>query len=275
MINYKVGLIGCGKMGKIFIKEIKKHKNFKIIRILNQRLIKKNPKIVKDFFKSKKINLIVIASPVSTHFKYLEFAYKNNKNVIVEKPLVENINQLKKLVKVNRNYNKKIMIHHNDVLNFQKFKILDNSNMVHKVEMIYGKKEKKNAYSKPFFDWLPHPLSMIINHFGVPIKFKVVKYLKVLKTNLVSEDLQLEFILNRLKIFVKFSNKINKPTKKIIIYSDKNKIIYDGYIKKHLRSVKLLLNKFNEEKKINDVNLNINTYQLLFSIDKKIKKIIT
>ena len=165
------------------------------------------------------------------------------------------------------------MIHHNDVLNLQKSKIFDNQNPITKVNMIYGKGEKKNTYQKPFFDWLPHPLSVIINFFGMPIKFKVIKYLKELNTNFISEYLQLAFTFTNFKIFVKFSNKTKKPNKKIIFYYDKNKIIYDGYGKKNLRSVKLLLDRFCKEKKINDIKLNLNVYKLLFLIDKKIKKI--
>ena len=52
---------------------------------------------------------------------------KNKKNIIVEKPLVKNFNELKKLSKLNRNFKQKIMIHHNDILNFEKFKIFKKS----------------------------------------------------------------------------------------------------------------------------------------------------
>ena len=72
MKTFNVGLIGYGKMGKIYAKEIKKKKEFKIVDILEHKNILKNPNVIKKFFKSKKINLFIISSPISTHFKYLK-----------------------------------------------------------------------------------------------------------------------------------------------------------------------------------------------------------
>ena len=92
---YNVGLIGYGKMGKIYINEINKNNNFKIIEILRHKNFKKETNIIKNFFNSKKINLFIITSPIRTHFKYLKYAYKAKKNIIVEKPVVENLSQLK------------------------------------------------------------------------------------------------------------------------------------------------------------------------------------
>lgn len=123
---FNVGIIGYGKMGRIYAKEIKKQKKFKLIDILKHQNLLKNPKIIEKFFKSKKINLFIISSPIDTHFEYLKYAYKSNKNIIIEKPLVENENQLRELIKLNKNYKKKVMIHHNDVINFEKINFMNN-----------------------------------------------------------------------------------------------------------------------------------------------------
>ena len=48
------------------------------------------------------------------------------KNIIIEKPLVENNSQLKKLKLLNKDYKKKVMIHHNDLLNFENMNFIDN-----------------------------------------------------------------------------------------------------------------------------------------------------
>ena len=95
--KYNVGLIGRGKMGKIFKKEIQNSKKFNLIKIISNRDIIKKSQIIKNFFESKKLNLIIITSPVNSHFKYLNYAIRNKKNIITEKPLVENFNQLQKL----------------------------------------------------------------------------------------------------------------------------------------------------------------------------------
>ena len=121
---FYVGIIGYGKMGKIYADEIKKNRGYKIIDIFNYNKLRNKPHLVKKFFYSKKTNLLIISSPINTHFKYLKYAYKSKKNIIVEKPLVENSYQLKKLLQLNKNFKKKIMIHHNDVLNLEKLKFL-------------------------------------------------------------------------------------------------------------------------------------------------------
>jgi hypothetical protein len=272
MKTFNVGLIGYGKMGKIYAKEIKKKKEFKIVDILEHKNILKNPKVIKKFFKSKKINLFIISSPISTHFKYLQHAYKEKKDIIIEKPLVENNNQLKKLKLLNKDYKKKVMIHHNDLLNFENMNFIDNLSDCKKIEMFYGKKELVNSYEEPFFDWLPHPLSIIINLIGVPIKFKILKYTKKVTNNLVLEELKLIFNFSNFQIFLNFSNDLKSPSKKIILHKNNKNKIYDGYAKKNQKTIKLLLNKFYKVNKINDINTNLKVYELLFKIKKQLQK---
>ena len=50
MKTFNVGLIGYGKMGKIYAKEIKKKKEFKIVDILEHKNILKNPNVINKFF---------------------------------------------------------------------------------------------------------------------------------------------------------------------------------------------------------------------------------
>ena len=272
MKTFNVGLIGYGKMGKIYAKEIKKKKEFKIVDILEHKNILKNPDVIKKFFKSKKINLFIISSPISTHFKYLQHAYKEKKDIIIEKPLVENNNQLKKLKLLNKDYKKKVMIHHNDLLNFENMNFIDNLSDCKKIEMLYGKRELVNSYKKPFFDWLPHPLSIIINFIGEPKKFKILKYTKKVTNNLVLEELKLIFNFSNFQIFLNFSNDLKSPSKKIILYKNNKNMIYDGYAKKNQKTIKLLLDKFYKVNKINDINANLRVYELLFKIKKQLQK---
>ena len=275
MKTFNVGLVGYGKMGKIFAKEIKKKSQFKLIDILTKKKIKNGSRKINDFFNSKNINLFIITSPIETHLKYLKLAYKANKNIIIEKPIVKDLNQLKQLSKINKNYKKKIAIHHNDVLNFEKFKVMNKFfkfKNINKIKMIYGKNEKVNSYKKPFIDWLPHPLALIINFFGLPKKFHIIKYSKKIKKGLISEKLELAFDLNYLRIFVEFSNNLNVPTKKVIIYNKRKKEIYNGYDKINQKTVKLLLEKFYRKNKINDISSNLKVYELLFKIEDHLSK---
>lgn len=268
---FNVGLIGHGKMGKIYAKEIKKTKGYKIINILDHKNITRNPDTIGNFFNSAKINLYIISSPINNHFKYLKQAFKSKKNIIIEKPLVENTYQFNKLIELNKDYKKKIMIHHNDVLNFEKINFMEDlkdHRKIKKIEMVYGKKELTNSYKMPFFDWLPHPLSVIVNFFGEPNHFKILKYSKKIRKKLILEKLKLIFEFDNFPIFLNFSNNLQIPTKKIIIYKNSKKKIYDGYSKKNQRTIKLLLEKFYKTNKINDINKNKKVYELLFKIKK-------
>lgn len=270
---YNIGLIGRGKMSKAFQKEIRKTNKYNIIKIVSKRDIINSKQQIKKIFETDKYDLIIITSPVSSHFKYLSLAIKYKKNIIVEKPLVENLNELKKIYSLTRNFKKKIMIHHNDVLNFEKFKILGNNyKKLKKIEMIYGTKETINSYKKPFFDWLPHPLALIVKYFGYPKKFNILKFSRKKYLNKILEDLKIEFVFQNLKIFIIFSNFLKKKTKKIFVFKNTKKEIYDGYKKKNQRTIKILLEKFYNINKINEISLFYKTYELLFKIDDKIKK---
>ena len=270
---YNIGLIGRGKMGKAFQGEIEKSNKFNLVKIFSKRDIRKKKQNIRKFFRSNIFDLIIITSPVDSHYQYLNYAMKNKKHIIVEKPLVENFNELKKLSKLNRNFKQKIMIHHNDILNFEKFKIFKKSYKdSKKIEMVYGKKDIKNSTKKPYFDWLPHPLALIVKYFGFPKKFKILNYSKIKKKSGFFEELKIEFSFKRLKIYLMFSNFLKNKTKKIFIFKNVKKEIYDGYKKKNQRSIKLLLEKFYKKNKINEISLFFKTYDLLFRIKKDIER---
>ena len=270
---YNIGLIGRGKMGKAFQGEIEKSNKFNLVKIFSKRDIRKKKQNIRKFFRSNIFDLIIITSPVDSHYQYLNYAMKNKKHIIVEKPLVENFNELKKLSKLNRNFKQKIMIHHNDILNFEKFKIFKKSYKdSKKIEMVYGKKDIKNSTKKPYFDWLPHPLALIVKYFGFPKKFKILNYSKTKKESRLFEELKIEFSFKRLQIYLIFSNFLKNKTKKIFIFKNVKKEIYDGYKKKNRRSIKLLLEKFYKKNKINEISLFFKSYDLLFRIKKDIER---
>ena len=270
---YNIGLIGRGKMGKAFQGEIEKSNKFNLVKIFSKRDIRKKKQNIRKFFRSNIFDLIIITSPVDSHYQYLNYAMKNKKHIIVEKPLVENFNELKKLSKLNRNFKQKIMIHHNDILNFEKYKIFKKSyKNSKKIEMIYGKKDIKNSTKKPYFDWLPHPLALIVKYFGFPKKFKILNYSKTKKESGLFEELKIEFSFKRLQIYLMFSNFLKNKTKKIFIFKNIKKEIYDGYKKKNQRSIKLLLEKFHKKNKINEISLFFKSYDLLFRIKKDIER---
>ena len=257
-------LIGHGNIGRKFAYEIRKNKQLNLKNIITSSS--------KNLIKFKNIDLIVICSPIDTHYNYLLRAMRSDKDIIIEKPIVKNLRELKKLIKVNKSYGRKILIHHNDVINLETKKSFINKKNSNIIKMIYGKKGKKQKETLPHLDWLPHPLSVIIYFCGKPYKFKILEYKRNISNSFLKEDLKIEFNCKNNLVYLNFSNDINKPTKKIfLLKKNKMKKIYDGYDKINQRSIKHLLNKYIKSKRINDINSNIETYKLLFKISSKLK----
>jgi len=122
-------------------------KNKKKIQILK----KKYPnKIItskeEDIFLDKEINLVSLASYDDHHYDQILKCFRYHKNVIVEKPMCLNLNQLKNIYKLTKT--KKIKITSNLVLRvnslFNDFKKKINNNRIYYIEgdYIWGRKNK-------------------------------------------------------------------------------------------------------------------------------------
>lgn len=102
----KVSVIGLGQMGinhLINLTKIKKINSIKIYDIIRK-------KELEEKFKTKFANninevldgsdAIIIASPTSTHLKYFLKCSKKIKNIFIEKPLVTNVSDFKKIFNI-------------------------------------------------------------------------------------------------------------------------------------------------------------------------------
>ena len=151
------GIIGMG-IGQKHLDAIDKYKGsiVKMICELDKKKIrflkKKYPdKIItnneNNIFLDKSINLVSIASFDNYHYKQILKGIKNDKQLIVEKPLCLNIAQLKKIKNLLKN-KPKINITSNLVLRvnslFQEFKKKINNKKIYYIEgdYIWGRKKK-------------------------------------------------------------------------------------------------------------------------------------
>tara|TARA_B100000963_G_C22635283_1_gene677272 strand:+ start:583 stop:1566 length:984 start_codon:yes stop_codon:yes gene_type:complete len=114
-INNPIIIVGCGRWGKVILKEIST--NFKKIKriyvytnYINQlkkfaeRNKIKNLEIFKDFRKLKtlKISHGIVVKKNNLHFKFAKKLIKHNCNVLVEKPFTRTINQAKTLERLSQ-----------------------------------------------------------------------------------------------------------------------------------------------------------------------------
>ncbi len=300
MIN--IGLIGFGKYGKKYFKNIIDNKELRIIKILRKK--KDKSKIFtnnkKKFFNIKNIDLYIIASPVNTHSYYLDIIMKRNKHVIVEKPLVKSYEEFLRFKKNLKKFKKIILINHTD-LNSKAYlrlkKKIKKIGKIISVKLIYGKKDPyflksiKNSNDLPFFEWLPHPLSVITDLFK-NMKFDLtIKEKKLKKNKYIFQNLEVIFFNKKFDLKVKFSNDYKHKKRNLDIIGSKGSLYYKGYNNNKVRLVtkyksrnlivkddnpinnllKKFINKYYKKSKIDDRKIINQTTGQLFYISNKIE----
>jgi predicted dehydrogenase len=115
----KVAVIGFGKWGPNLARNFQNSRHFEIKHIVEKS--KKNTLKAKliyplaNFYKNyrllnnKEIDLVIIATPTSSHFKIASYFLKKN-NVLVEKPLSTSLNEVNKLEKIGKKFNKLLFV---------------------------------------------------------------------------------------------------------------------------------------------------------------------
>tara|TARA_B100002003_G_C14082259_1_gene520617 strand:- start:61 stop:1002 length:942 start_codon:yes stop_codon:yes gene_type:complete len=117
----KIALIGYGYWGTKLARNFQNLESFNLVAIADKEpknllLAKKNYPLTKIFKNYKKaiknntIDLVIISSPTSTHYKISKFALENSKHVLVEKPLSLSLKEVKKLNKIANNKKKLIFV---------------------------------------------------------------------------------------------------------------------------------------------------------------------
>jgi len=118
----KVGLCAFGMSGKVFHAPfLKEHPGFFISAIVERT--KEESKIkfpksfiytsVEDMLQHADIELVVVNTPVQTHFEYVKKALEAGKNVIVEKPFTVTISEAETLVNLAKEKNLFLSVYQN------------------------------------------------------------------------------------------------------------------------------------------------------------------
>ena len=149
-----IGIIGYGRMGIIRHKEIKKNKYGNVISIYDPKSRHNNifTKNYDDIIKNDNIDIVFICTPNYLNAELSMKALKNNKHVFCEKPPSLNANELKKIITLEKKFNKKIMYgfnhRHYDSIKLMKEKI--NSKEFGKILWLrgrYGKSVDSNFFN--------------------------------------------------------------------------------------------------------------------------------
>ena len=119
-MNYNVGIIGCGLIGNKRAKALEKFSNSKLVKVCDNDLARAKElsnkygcEFTKDWrtlIRDKNINLVIVSTFNNLLAEISINALKNNKHVLVEKPAARNPHELKKIIEVYENLNKKYKI---------------------------------------------------------------------------------------------------------------------------------------------------------------------
>ena len=104
----KISIVGLGQMGVNHLNNLLNIKNINLISIYDKIKRKDlenkyNSKFSDDIKKViNNTDAIIIATPTTTHFKYFLECSKKIKNIFIEKPLVTDIKQFKKILQITK-----------------------------------------------------------------------------------------------------------------------------------------------------------------------------
>ena len=116
----KVGVVGCGHLGKIHTKLLSQSENYKLIGIYdkdNEESIRVSDEFKCTSFESfdsllDSVDVIDIVAPTPFHFNYAKQAINKNKHVFIEKPVCTTSKESEELIKLGDLKNVKIQVGH-------------------------------------------------------------------------------------------------------------------------------------------------------------------
>ena len=281
---YNVCLIGHGYWGEKLARNFNNSEFFTLVSIVdikkqNLNLVKKKYPSIDlnknyiDAIKNSLLDLVIIATPTSTHFKIAQFALENDKHILVEKPLSLSLREVKKLNKIAKRKKRHIFVDYpflfSGTINFIK-KIIDKKEYGNILEIeSYREQAPVRRDSNVIWDLCTHDIS-ILNFLikKLPYKIKTIKKKNLKKFPVDQAYVNLKY-KNNLNVFIKNSWLSPKKIRLIIIkferavlYCDENESIY---------KIKIYKNK--SKKDLNNFDLKIPKIDLTEPLFKLVKYI--
>ena len=281
---YNACLIGHGYWGEKLARNFSNSEFFNLVSIVDTKkqnlnsAKKKYPSIdlnenYIDAIKNSLLDLVIIATPTSTHFKIAQFALENDKHILVEKPLSLSLLEVKKLNKIAKRKKRHIFVDYpflfSGTINFIK-KIIDKKEYGNILQIeSYREQAPVRRDANVIWDLCTHDIS-ILNFLieKLPYKIKTIKKKNLKKFPVDQAYVNLKY-KNNLNVFIKNSwlspiqiRLIVIKFEKAVLYCDENESIY---------KIKIYKNK--SKKDLNNFDLKIPKIDLtepLFKLAKYI-----
>ncbi|AZB00115.1 oxidoreductase [Chryseobacterium joostei] len=191
----KAGLCAFGMSGKVFHAPfLKEHPGFFISAVVERSKEESKEKYpeatiyhsVEEMLKNADIELVIVNTPVQTHYEYAKKALEAGKNIIVEKPFTVNVAEAEELVKLAEEKSLFLSVYQNrrfdrDFLQVQKILTEGKLGNIKEAEIRFdrfrttssGKQHKENPDqigSGSLHDLGAHLVDQAVQYFGYPEK---------------------------------------------------------------------------------------------------------
>jgi predicted dehydrogenase len=172
----KAGVIGCGYWGPNIIRNLDALPEVELIYVadLNTEQLAKQ-KVLYPYIKTTTnyldiimdpaIDIVLIVTPVNTHYRFAKEALTNGKHVFVEKPLTDSVQTSEELCKLADSRNLTLMVGHTFVYTgaVRKMKEIIDSGEIGTIRYISSQRLNLGLYQKDInvlWDLAPHDLSI-------------------------------------------------------------------------------------------------------------------
>ena len=235
-------IIGFGKWSKKILNFLEKKKIYSKIYVKLRKYYFEFGKDIKlseiEFNKLyNKIETLHICSPPKTHFRFLKKNIKLNR-IIVEKPFLNNLSQFQYLQNLitDKNY---LLVNYTYLFSPITKKISKeiNKKFIKKITINFSNKDR--FYKKKFdsiYDWLDHPLSIILYLFNTFPRFEIKK-VKIIENKGFYEKIIIDYYFDKFILKLKINNS-NKNIKNLSL-DNGEKINFD--FKKNLISIQNII----------------------------------
>lgn len=176
MVN--MGIIGCGYWGPNLIRNMLQLRdvNLKIVSDLSEERLEyvashyptiKMTKSYKELLSDSSIEVVVIATPASTHYPITKECLLAEKHVLVEKPLSLNVDNAKELIDIARKVKRILMVSHTFEYNAAVRKVKDciKKGELGEIYYIYSQRLNLGRVRKDInamWNLAPHDISIIL-----------------------------------------------------------------------------------------------------------------
>lgn len=229
MLN--IGIVGCGFWSKKVIKEINNNKKFKLTSIVcrNKKLKQKKIKVfdtIENMVNSNINDCIYVAAFPDVNLKIVQLIKTMKIPLILEKPVSNSINNMKKLKKIIIDNNlviyPNLTSYYSGTFNHLKHYSDKNFSEIKRIIIYEGNLGPFRKNINPIWDWGFHSISLLY------ILFQNKRF-----TNMSNREIKSNNIYGK-GIVTKFSFNINKKIKV--------NIITGNLFKQKLRKIKIILN---------------------------------